>query len=60
MLKWFVYFLILFEALAQNQAKKRVLQWKCKTKEAAELIPKKKDWTVKILDINTTYNKSLI
>ena len=42
MLKWFVYFLILLEAFAQNQGKKRVLQWKCKTKEAAELIPKKK------------------
>ena len=55
MLKWFVYFLILLEAFAQNQGKKRVLQWKCKTKEAAELIPKKKRLSSK----NTWYKHNI-
>ena len=59
-IKWFAYFLILFEAFAKNLAKKkRILPWKCKSKEAAELIPKeKKPQQYDTLDMNTKCSKS--
>ena len=42
MLKWFVYFLILLEAFAQNQGKKGFYNENAKPKKLQNLYPKKK------------------
>ena len=52
--KMFVYFLILCETFTKKkQNKKQILQWKCRPKDAAELIPKEKKLNCKICLIQT-------